>query len=485
MNSHALPERWANSMRFFFSLVCLTALLIGYSSESLGQCGPSPLAPACNFPKCTPDGWVFFPLASGTSCQSPQGPGTCDGGELGPPGSNEPVRFGKCIPIVTGSLFPQYFVLHVIYAPPGTTGSGPKSSVTYSTGSTLGTETKTTSSFKSEVSVSAETKLFGFNAFTPSAGYAATSVSENGLSISKGESISISAPGGNADGINHDADAFYLWLNPRVNVSAVGNNVKWTFGVDEPMLIQRVHVGWLKDPSTMPQGVVDELAKHLITAAEFQTILSQDPFANGSTMIDTTRFVQTTTSVPYEPPFAAGEAPHSYTVKLDNVTTTSHTSSHANEYKVGLKVEPGFALISKLVVSTQFTWANSSSSTSKTTSTESASFTVTGPSFGYTGPTNLAVYYDTIYNTFMFAPIVDDPLVISGVVLNPRGEAVKHLAVTLTINRVRYNTITGLKGEYRFFGVPKGTAQLKVKNLTRRVTIGNVAIRQNFTNVKK
>src|ERR1044072_10037489 len=165
-------------MRLPLSLLSIAGVLLFYSPAELPpyQCGPAPQAPKCNIPKCTPDGWVFFPVARGTTCNTPEGPGLCDGGELGPAGQIEPNRMGKCVPIVSGSLSPLYYVLHVVYSPPGTAGPGPKSSVTYSDGSSLSTQTKTSSSFKMEVSTTAELSIGGFTPLSANTGYAVGSV---------------------------------------------------------------------------------------------------------------------------------------------------------------------------------------------------------------------------------------------------------------------------------------------------------------------
>jgi hypothetical protein len=470
------------------AIVATTAFVGPNSAQAAPACrSPTPQAPVCNISKCTPDGWVFWPVPEGRACRTAEGSGTCDGGET-VPGTIEPLALGKCIIPITGWVDPKYYVLTVVYSPPGTAGSGTTSSVTYSSGSTLGTETKSNKSFKSDVSVTAEATLFGVVTISPSTGYSVTKGTEGGLTVSKGQTISISGQGRNVDGIDHDADAIYLWLNPRVHISAVGNKMKWTLGTSggESMHIQYVRVGWLKNPSTMPSGVADELARHQITSSEFLNILSANPFANGSTTIDATRFVQTRTTFPYEPPFAENEEPLAYTLSVDNATTTAHTSSHEKEYKVGLKASVGTPETfkswwsGKAEVSTEFTWTNSSSSTSTTTSTESASVTVTGPSFGYSGPTNLAVYYDTVFKSFMFAPVVH-PLRVSGIVVTPLGQPVPYHPVTLTVRGVQYRTIAGRNGEYRFFGVLGGRAKLAAGKDTRRVTIGGRGVRQNLT----
>jgi hypothetical protein len=473
-------------MRWTVSLLCFMALAVFYSPGKVTdfQCGPAPMAPKCNVPKCTVDGWKFWPVERGKYCETTEGPGICDGGELGPPEQIEPNRQGKCIVTFGGSLSPLYYVLHVVYSPPGTSGSGPKSTVTYADGSTLSTETKTKSSFKSELSVIAEANILGFTPLSANTGYATSKDNEEALKVSKAQQTTVEMAGGSADGIDHDRDTIYLWINPVVNVSGAGDQLNWTLGIDgSTMEIQHVHVGWLKAPTTMPPGVAQALQARGITPADFPTILLHAPFASGSTTIDTSRFVQTTTSFPYEPPFAQGEPPNSYSLRVENQTITSHGSSRSHEYKVGLRgtLGPGpQPLVAKLVVSTQFTWTKSTSITDANTSTQSATVKVTGPSFGYLGPTNLAVYYDTLYNTFMFAPIVTSPT-LAGFVRDSDERAVRHQEVVLTVNGVRHRTVTGRDGQYRFFGDLRGDARLTTRDIDMSINLNGPAMRQNLT----
>ena len=46
-------------------------------------------------------------------------------------------------------------------------------------------------------------------------------------------------------------------------------------------------------------------------------------------------------------------------------------------------------------------WTNTSEQTLE--SKQSATVTVGGPGFDYSGPTSVLVYWDTVYNSFMFA----------------------------------------------------------------------------------
>ena len=431
-------------------------------ASAISVCGIKPPVGPCETVRCNGEFWEFGEKPNGTACSNSCGSGTCQAGE--------------CATEIRGSLDPRYYVLSVVYSPPGTSSSGPKSSVTYATGSKAGTETKTGSSFKSGVSVTAQKSILGFASISASAGYSVTKASSTSLAVSKKDENQIAANGGTSDGIDHDRDTIWLWLNPRVNLSICGSKTDWTLGTrgTSDMRLQYVYVGHLKNPSLMPPGVANELAQHGITTAEYANILTHDPFANGGTFVDTTRFVQTTTSFPYEPPYEAGDVPLSYQLTLTNETTSSSTSSHEKQYKVGVEVSGGNKFTEwaglSLKVSSEFTWTNSRQTTSSTTSTESATVKVTGPSFGYTGPTNLAVYYDTLYKTFMFKAITY-PEDVGGLVLDVRGLPVAHQLVTMTVNGVRHQTVTGLDGSYKFFDAPTGRAELKVDDVAQPVDI--------------
>ncbi len=76
----------------------LTAGLVSLPSGAAPSCGNVPKAPVCNRPRCTVEGWVFWPMAKGTRCTLDGKPGVCDGGQVGPPGQIEPDVLGACVP---------------------------------------------------------------------------------------------------------------------------------------------------------------------------------------------------------------------------------------------------------------------------------------------------------------------------------------------------------------------------------------------------
>jgi len=60
-----------------FASACVLTAVLPLKAMAASPCGPTPLAPVCNLPVCTADGWDFRPLPYGTSCNS--GAGICDG----------------------------------------------------------------------------------------------------------------------------------------------------------------------------------------------------------------------------------------------------------------------------------------------------------------------------------------------------------------------------------------------------------------------
>jgi hypothetical protein len=428
---------------------------VGEVAEALSVCGTKPKTGPCQMATCQNKHWQVKDRANGTPCTDSCGSGTCNSGE--------------CSSRVEGTAQPSYYVLAVVYSPPGN-DSGAASSVSYGTGSSAGTTVGTSSSFKSGVTVTADVGAEG--GVSVNGGFSFTKASASSVTVTKTQDLVIAGQGGIHDGIDHDRDTIWLWLNPSIDVSLCGDHADWQFGSenDEPMETQYVYVRWLKRPQEMPVGVKHVLTANGITPALYPQILARDPFANGAAAIDPGRFVKTTTSFPYEPPFEAGDAPFSTELTISNLTASSSSTTKTYEYTVGCSWSGGVPLIAKLTTSLQLTWTNSTSKTSSTSSSEKASVKITGPSFGYTGPTNMAVYYDTLYKTFMFVPI-DYPAALSGMATNTAGQLLINEPISLQLNGVTYNTLSGRDGAYQFFDLPSGTAAVNVRGTQRSLPV--------------
>jgi hypothetical protein len=372
----------------------------------------------------------------------------------------------------TGTARLRYVILTVVYAPPGTNGGKSNSSVDYGASSSTGTTTSISNSFKETVAATATTGAAGFEA---SAGFTTsqTTTDTSSLDIKKTASSDIQVAGPPADGINHDEDLFYLWLNPQLTVTIdPGNNLNWSLGAAGPtMIVQYVRAGQLKNPSLMPPGLQQQLAAAGLTTADYATILATDPFATGGTVIDPNRFLPTPQSFPYEPPFTATDAVPQ--IKYVQANTVTYTASHAVQVAYGVSIgasgglDLGFLKVNLKVTDT-FEWTNTATSSSTSASTQSATVTVGGPAFGYTGPTDVLVYWDTVFNSFLFA-FDDGAPSVSSVLKDTAGQPVPNSPVTLTAGPHKFSTFSDAKGGYRFYGVPAGPG--KVSALGKEIDV--------------
>jgi hypothetical protein len=387
-------------------------------------------------------------------------------------------------PLSYSTLRTSYQILTVVYAPPGTNGGKSTSLVGYSTGSSTGTTTSTSSSFKSGIDVSASVGTddgVSSAKVTTDFNFSQTQTDTSALEIKKSEAYEIKVPGPAVDGISHDHDLFYLWLNPILYVTIDRNkHLVWQLAVDgSTQMVLRVAVAWLKNPSQMPPGVKQALDLAGLTTSDYAKILATNPFASGATAIDTNRFVPLAQSFPYEPPVAASDSVPTETYTLTSSTTK--TSSHQSQvqYGVSVTVEGGLKgpITASIKATSSFEWTNTSSSSFSGGSTQSASVTVGGPAFGYTGPVDLLVYWDTIYSSFMFA-FPTEPPSISGSIVNQSGIPVANQAVTLTVGSQKLSGFTDSRGEYRFYNVPVGQGTLGVQGKDFVVSVGSDAAKR-------
>jgi hypothetical protein len=390
---------------------------------------------------------------------------------------------GEPLPVTTqtGSAPIKYMVLSVLYSPPGSSTGGGKSMADYGSSSATGVSTSSTSSFKQTYGVKASA---GAGLVSASVGFSAgleTSTSDQ-VSVTKTSSMDIKVAGPNTDGIDHNQDLIYLWLNPMVNVSVTGNNIAWSLSdnttLGANMVIQYVYVGWLKNPASMPLGVSAALAAAGITSADYPTILARDPFANGSTAIDPARFRLTNTTFPYEPPFTAGAMVPAQTYTVGNDLTDKSSTTSTDSYTLSIAASGGYNLgvvKATLDISASWTWTNTTSYGLSTESKQSSSVTIAGPSPSYKGATNIDVYYDTIYNSFLYAFQPLSTLSTRNVEASVSGTvagATPNQAVVLTIGGQTFRTYTNAKGAYFFYKTPAGTGTLTTGGVSRAIVSG-------------
>jgi putative hemolysin len=381
--------------------------------------------------------------------------------------------------LITGQLYPRYQILTLIYTVPGTKGGNSKSDVNYTSTNSVGTVVSITNSFSDAGNASItvgdqntnSSYQFGFTQTdTDSTSVAVTNTTTSGLEVF----------GPNTDGIDHGNDMFVLWTNPVLNVSIDPyGNKQWSFSVDGTMTTVYVYVSELQNPATMRADVKQALTAAGLTTTDFAQILATDPFASASAAIDPDRFMLCTHGFAYEPPLEATDpAPQTSYTQTNSVTDTNvHTVTV--QYTVGATATDPIADDISLKVADQLQWTITNSYETISTATESASLVIAGPAFGYTGPIDLLVYWDTIYHTFLFAfPSATLPIVASGTVLDNLGQPVGNTAVTLTAGSLTLSTFTGLTGDYRFYNAPAGQAKITISGQQFPVPVGPTAPKQ-------
>jgi hypothetical protein len=307
------------------------------------------------------------------------------------------------LPLAYGSIIPNYLILTLVYAPPGTTTTmSVKSNVSYATGSSTGTTTSASSSFKAGVDVKAQV---GGPIVSASVDFSAskTTTDSSSIQLQKSENFTIVVSGPNMDGINHDDDLFYLWLNPALSVTTdPHNNVTWEVSArdGQEMNVQYVTVGQLKNPSTIPDNLQQELVAAGLTQADYEAILSMNPFSFGPVAIDPNRYIAQPQALSYEylPTETQTQA---YTLTSSETDTSTHTVE--NTYGVTASASAGISGIVSASASFSFQWTNTNSTSATQGTTNSATALIGQPSSGWNGSTEVLVYWDTLYKSFMFA----------------------------------------------------------------------------------
>ncbi len=152
--------------------------------------------------------------------------------------------------LLRGTAVAKYIVLTVVYAPPGTNGGHSTSSVSYSAGSTTGTTTSASQSFKAANALSFEASG-GFLGNGGGGGlsfdWSHDTTDTQSLDIKKSTNSTIGRTGPSQDGINHDEDAIYLLLNPTMNLAVSSSSASWLLS-NTSSPIQVCHAGPTRYP---------------------------------------------------------------------------------------------------------------------------------------------------------------------------------------------------------------------------------------------
>src|SRR6266513_379148 len=300
-----------------------------------------------------------------------------------------------------GSISPKYVVLSVIYAPPGHS-----SNVDYGTSTVMGTSSSTEHSFSSNTTITQS-----FSANVPILG-----------SIDRKNSASWTQTADNTSSIS-------VWLNPAADFTLTSSTgAIWNFRFDEQdpadevdgidlygKDLKALRDGTFNGDPNIPQRLARTWAQANtdgsgpgLTSQDYAAILASDPFANGQTPIDSTRFdLEGGSTFPYQPP-PCGFQPDTTVFNQSYQTTSTQGTTATDEHSVEFSLSDKGSFLgwfnANYTASQMFKWTNKWGHQVTQGSGQSAKLSITGPSdCTYSGLTNVQVYQDNVYGTFMFA----------------------------------------------------------------------------------
>jgi len=354
----------------------------------------------------------------------------------------------------SGFVSPKYVVVAVTYAPPGS-----QSNVNYTNSTMLGTATSVSSSFQNSDTFSVTVggglfttnNLFGIGpdgkiTNTVSSSFTEEEDSNSSVTINTTTThgTTVKGPLSDAAGLNHDADVIWVWLNPVMSFTTPTpqslNFTGFLFDTRDPvgeMDVFPIQVQYLNGHSTIPQNIRDVLnrtwapllddgSSPALNNADFAQILKADPLADPAYVVNVpagknctadARFCRTANqNLTYSPP-PPGLPPVTQTFSAAYEKTTVDGQGGSDTRTLGFSTDiaasGGFLadFTADIKFAHTFTWVNKWSSTTTNKAGQTASLSITGPAAAanYTGPTEFDVYQDTVYGTFMFAPVNQAP----------------------------------------------------------------------------
>jgi len=321
-------------------------------------------------------------------------------------------------------VHPKYLVLSVAYAPPGA-----ESTVDYGSSTTLGSKLSFSSSFKSEVSLTntgttERRAISTSNSFTQKASDSSALSVADSIEKSESNNIIIPGPASSLDGINHNEDIFFVWLNPRFTTTATSPTSVETSGfsvdprdpVSPNMDVVQLSVRQLKNPSQIDPGTASRLQRSwsptgALATADFNDILARNPFADGGTTIDPARFDLLPGTFNYRPAAPGGQPiTQNFSLGFKAASSLSLTSTSTTAIAFDMTSTDTRSLETlKETIKTErkesqtFEVTNGVTLEASTAVGQTTTLSLKGPTTGYQGPTAVQVYQDNLFGTLMFA----------------------------------------------------------------------------------
>ncbi len=391
----------------------------------------------------------------------------------------------------------DYVIADLMYAPPGKA-----STVTYTassgSGSSWGVSTTQGNSSTVKVSAGASGNFFGGGGFTfdASTSQASSTTNQSQFQVSSTIATSLGLASPSSDAVDHTQDEFQLWMNPQVTLTGQtnepnsANQVNLTLSAPDPNNIVEFSVAELTGAQAVPAYKAQLFA--VLSAQDKQQILQTDPYWNSPKIIANPRYVplpcpsQGPCPSPQQldGPDSAGDERTTDGVQLayNYSSSSSQTNTQTTSAEVGFTVTEsgGFGDFFKVSAtegeSDTTSWSTSDSSGSNISKGITATATLSTTTVGYHDL--IDIYFDTLYNTFVFAsetgglgiptneiPSVSGTLIRAGVPV-----ANQPVVVTFSDGTSR-QVFTNSRGVYRVYRAPAGIARLASANQVQTINI--------------
>jgi hypothetical protein len=350
---------------------------------------------------------------------------------------------GTWAPTPTDLLKPKYQVMGVYYAPPGSLSGS--SLATYGSSYMMGTSTNFSSTLTGgdTAKTGGSFKLSDYFAFTASTSstdtYTNTYTNTYTLNSTVAESYNVY--GASLDGVDHDNDLIWIWLNPVIALFATsttpsqniqigiyndGRDPASETGQKDVIILSVSQLKQLAagDTSIITSEGLQSLLRSwdsswasgagspALTTADYNDILKADPFVAQPTLNPATssRFNSVSTVIYYDTTTTKQSTQYTatgQTVSMQGQTAEDdHSGEAIIESTLGYVVNGlGFGLNG--MTTGTYTYKNVWTLQNTQTSTQNASFTIFSPlvSDGYNGPHTILVFTDNVYGTFAFYPV--------------------------------------------------------------------------------
>ena len=246
--------------------------------------------------------------------------------------------------------------------------------------------------------------------------------------VTKTKTFQQTINGPSADGLDHNSDLYFVWLNPiySASISLNSSTFQWNdilydtrdpYGLD----IAYLYGSQVVNPSLLSAGAAQRFSRSWdptkggLNTQDYQTILARNPFAVNSNYDPTTpdpttnqyryQLVQNTPLNYFPPPPGSQANPTTTTLQYEHVNMNSAGITDGYSTTVEVKGDAGFLAKANTDLKSTSSMQLTHTVNNNNSLGESASVTITPASTGYQGTTAYGLFQDNVYGTFMYYPL--------------------------------------------------------------------------------